>query len=264
MAKVDMFAETFPNADAQQVLVVQWSNYMLRHRQGGNKVWRESVFKELMYINEFYNMVHKRITTSVKGDKRVRQQWLDKVCSDINRCMYEKDAEPFESIDTEIAIDNHRLARYVIRPMAKIQFTLSGAEYVIGQDGLKKVGGEVYGKGVFDKSKSKLYGGNAANPDGSYKSNDERARAIIEQRAKTAEQAMQAAIEHDVPFSAVDTSGVSPEPEPTQTSSVKLSKKEQKELDKFGLTLDNIPAVGEKPSGFQNKVWKQIHNKLAV
>lgn len=279
--KVDKFKEAFPHADGKEVLAVKWSNFMQRTRSGGVKVWRESVFSELMYVDEFYNMVEKRISKSVKADKQELADWMNKVCSDIERCLHGKDADPFEPIDTSITIGDHRLARYQIRPMKPIQFTLNGAQYQESEDGLKRVGGDPWGY-VPPRAANhdSLYGGNCANPDGTLKEEyddtcadswqTQDARAIIAERAQKAADAMKEAKDNDVPFSTVDDDSASdvakPSGKPDSDSDkvVKLSKAEQKELDKFGLTLDNLPALKDKPSGFRNKMWKQIHRKVGA
>lgn len=279
--KVDKFKEAFPQADGKEVLAVKWSNFMQRTRSGGIKVWRESVFSELMYVDEFYNMVEKRISKSVKADKQELAEWMNKVCSDIERCLHGKNADPFEPIDTSITIGDHRLARYQIRPMKPIQFTLNGAQYQESEDGLKRVGGDPWGY-VPPKAANhdSLYGGNCANPDGTLKEEyddtctdswqTQDARAIIAERAQKAADAMKEAKDNDVPFSTVDddSSGdvakPSGKPDSDSDKVVKLSKAEQKELDKFSLTLDNLPALKDKPSGFRNKMWKQIHRKVSA
>ena len=293
--KVDKFAEAFPLANGNEVLAVKWSNFMQRTRKGGVKVWRESTFSELMYVSEFYNMVEKRISNSVKADKAELAEWMNKVCSDIERCLNGKDVDPFEPIDVSITFGDHRLARYQIRPMKAIQFTVAGAEYQVCDDGLKRIGGDPWGyippKAADHDSQ---YGGNCANPDGTLKEEyddtaeaswqTQDARAIIEERAQQAAKAMEEAKADDVPFSIVDNdeekqvrskqasannnrSPVVDKPsgksDNNSDSDVKLSKAEQKELDKFSLTLDNLPKLNEKPSGFRNKVWKQIHKKVA-
>ncbi|CAM0105963.1 hypothetical protein PODOV005v1_20013 [Vibrio phage PS32B.2] len=277
--KVDKFAEAFPLANGNEVLAVKWSNFMQRTRKGGVKVWRESTFSELMYVSEFYNMVEKRISNSVKADKAELSEWMNKVCSDIERCLSGKDVDPFEPIDVSITFGDHRLARYQIRPMKKVQFTLSGAEYLQGDDGLKRIGGDPWGyKPTQQADHDSLYGGNCANPDGTLKEEYDDtaeaswqttdARAIIEERAQQAAKAMKEAKADDVPFSVVDDSPTIVD-KPSKPDSgvsgdaVSLSKKEKKELDKYGLTLDNLPALNDKPSGFQNKVWKAIHKKVA-
>ncbi|CAH9012919.1 coil containing protein [Vibrio phage 409E50-1] len=279
--KVDKFAEAFPLANGNEVLAVTWSNFMQRTRKGGVKVWRESSFSELMYVSEFYNMVEKRISNSVKSDKAELDAWMNKVCSDIERCLNGKDVDPFEPIDVSITFGDHRLARYRIRPMKPIQFTLNGAEYIESEDGLKRVGGDPWGY-IPPKAANhdSMYGGNCANPDGTLKDEyddtceaswqTQDARAIIAERAQQAADAMAEAEKDDVPFSVVDGDDTSApvvdkpsgKPDSNSDSDVKLSKAEQKELDKFGLTLDNLPALNEKPSGFRNKMWKQIHKKL--
>ena len=276
--KVDKFAEAFPLANGNEVLAVKWSNFMQRTRKGGVKVWRESVFSELMYVSEFYNMVHKRISKSVQADNVELEEWMNKVCSDIERCLNGKDVDPFEPIDVSITFGDHRLARYQIRPMKKVQFTLSGAEYLQCDDGLKRIGGDPWGY-IPPKAADhdNQYGGNCANPDGTLKEEyddtceaswqTQDARAIIEERAQQAAKAMKEAKADDVPFSVVDDSPATVDkpiskPDSNSDSDVKLSKAEQKELDKFSLTLDNLPALNEKPSGFRNKVWKAIHKKV--
>lgn len=279
--KVDKFAQAFPKADSKMVLAVKWSNFMQRTRKGGVKVWRETTFSELMYIDEFYNMVEKRIANSVKHDKQELNDWMVKVASDIERCLNGKDVEPFETIDTSITIGDHRLARYVIRPMKEPQFASNGAEYVINSDGIKRVGGQPWGYKPFE-GESKLYGGNVANEDGSLKSEEgwrtKDAKSVIAAKAKQAEEAMAEAKESDVPFSVVDAKDKRnpltgkplvdmPKPSasgnaPSDKDVIKFTNKERKELDKFGLTVDTIPT--EKPKGFQNKVWKTIHQKLAA
>lgn len=293
--KVDKFKEAFPLANGKEVLAVTWSNFMQRTRSGGVKVWRESVFSELMYVDEFYNMVEKRISKSVKADKQELADWLNKVCSDIERCLNGKDVEPFEVIDTSITIGEHHLARYRIRPMKKVQFTLAGAEYLQTEDGLKRIGGDPWGyKPTQQADHDSMYGGNCANPDGTLKEEfddtcgaswqTQDARAIIEERAQQAAKAMSEAKADDVPFSIVDNDkekdvrskqnsansnrapvmgDTSGKPDSDSESVVKLSKVEQKELDKFSLTLDNLPKLNEKPSGFRNKLWKNIHKKIA-
>lgn len=279
--KVDKFAEAFPLANGQEVLAVTWSNFMQRTRKGGVKVWRESTFSELMYISEFYNMVEKRISNSVKNDKAELDAWLSKVCSDIERCLNGKDVDPFEPIDTSITFGDHRLARYQIRPMKPIHFTISGTQFLIGEDGVKRVGGDPWGYVPPSGDHDSMYGGNCANPDGTLKEElDDTceaswqtldARAIIAEREQQAKDAMKEAKADDVPFSMVDGDDTSapivdkpsPKPDSDSDSDVKLSKKEKKELDKYGLTLDNLPAIGDKPSGFQNKVWKALHKKIA-
>jgi len=276
--KVDKFKLAFPELDTDPVLAVSWTNYMQRTRKGGVRVWRASTFSELMYLSEFYNMCDKRINNSVKGDKRVLDEWMNKILSDIHRCLLGKDVEPFEPIDTEIVIDGHKLAAYKIRPMKEPQFTLSGATYRICDDGIKRIGGEVWGSmPPSNLDHDKLYGGNCANPDGTLKEEFEDvidntveeswqtqdARAIIDQKYEESSKAMQEASDNDVPFSMVDE----PKPSSDNTGSenvIKLSKTEQKELDKFGITLDNIPSKAEKPSGFRKKTWASIHNKLAA
>lgn len=280
--KVDKFKLAFPEVDGNIPLCVEWTNYMLRNR-GGVLVWRAPVFSELMYISEFYNMCEKRINNSAKGDKRYRDEWMNKVSSDIHRCLMGKDVEPFEDIDTEIVINGHKLARYKIRPMKTPQFTLSGTVYQIKDDGIKRVGGEIVNRPVVDVDHDKLYGGNCANPDGTLKEEFESfvddtveaswktqdARAIIDQKYQESAKAMQDASDNDVPFSVVDESkpsGDSPDTKNVDKGDkpIKLSKNEQKELDKFGLTLDNIPDKGDKPSGFRKKTWVSIHQKLAA
>ncbi|AUR99314.1 coil containing protein [Vibrio phage 1.264.O._10N.286.51.F2] len=293
--KVDKFAEAFPLANGQEVLAVTWSNFMQRTRKGGVKVWRESTFSELMYISEFYNMVEKRISNSVKNDKSELDAWMSKVCSDIERCLNGKDVDPFEPIDTSINFGDHRLARYQIRPMKPVHFTISGTQFLVGEDGIKRVGGDPWGYVPPQGDHDSQYGGNCANPDGTLKDEfddtceaswqTQDARAIIADRAKQAEDAMKEAKADDVPFSIVDndkekdvrskqaSSNAKRPPivdKPDKSDSgvsgdtVSLSKKEKKELDKYGLTLDNLPAINDKPSGFQNKVWKAIHKKVAA
>lgn len=273
--KVDSFTRDFPDMP-DFALGVKWTNFMQRTRKGGKKVWRASTFEECMYVSEFYNMCEKRIVNSSKGDKRHRDEWMNKVVSDIHRCLLGKEVEPFEEINTEIIIDGHKLARYAIKPFADPQFTIAGTVFKATDDGIKRVGGKPWVCTPKAQDHDKLYGGNCANPDGtlkeecddyvddtvseSWKTQD--AREIIQQKYDQSKEAMQDAIKDDVPFSMVDSDKPSDKPNTDKTNVVKLSKAEQKELDSFGLTLDNIPEVGKKPSGFRKKLWKQIHTHL--